>query len=81
VRNLDQDTSAVAGLRIATTGATVRQIQEHLYPIANDVVALFAADTGHEPDSAGIMLMRRIVQTLRGRDAIHMPYAGHRGFS
>jgi hypothetical protein len=81
VWNLNQHTCAVAGLSIATTSPAVRQIQQHLNPVANDVVALRAADAGHEPDPAGIVLMRRMVQTLRRRDAIYMACTGRHRFS
>ncbi len=40
-------------------------VHEHLDALANDVVAFFAADAGDETDSAGVMFMRRVVQTLR----------------
>ena len=59
----------------------MRQIQQYLDPFEEDVMALLAPDTGHEPDPAGIMLLRRIVQTLRRRHAIHKPCTGHYSFS
>src|ERR1700685_3122299 len=81
MRNLNQHTCAVAGLGIAPTCAAVRQIQQHLDAVANDAMALFAANAGHESNPAGIVLLGRIVQTLRGRHAIYMSDAGHRDFS
>ena len=70
VRNLDQDAGAIAGFRIAAAGAAMGQIQQDLNSLANDVVTLVAADAGDKPDAAGIVLVRRVVETLGGRQAI-----------
>jgi len=52
---------------------TVRQIQQHLDSIAKNVVASSRRGMpGHNPIPAGVMLVRRIVQTLRRRHAIDM---------
>src|SRR6202034_2280432 len=77
VRNLNQHTGAVAGLGVAAARAAVRQIQQHLDSLQKNVVALLAPDTRHKPDPAGIVLLRRIVQTLRRRHAILRLHAGH----
>jgi hypothetical protein len=78
MRNLNRDSSAVASLRIAATGSAVRQIKQDLDPIQDDLMAFFAQDIRHETDPAGIMLMRRIVQTLRRWHALWMIYVEHR---
>ena len=65
--NLQENAGAVAGLRIASAGPAVRQVEEHLYALADNFVTLVSADVGHEPDSAGVMLLRRMVQSLGRR--------------
>ena len=67
VRNLDQDAGAVAGFRIAAAGAAVRQVDQDLYALDDDVVRFLTLDVGDEADAAGIVLMAGIVKTLRGR--------------
>ena len=69
VWNLDQDAGAVAGLRVAAAGAAVGQVDKNLDSLADNVVALMAADAGDEPDAARVVLVRGIVETLRRRDA------------
>jgi hypothetical protein len=59
----------------------MRQIQQNLDSVTHNVVTLFTTDAGDEADPAGIVLLRRIVQTLRERDTIFSSDAGHRGVS
>ena len=68
MRNLDQDSRAIARLRIAARRAAVRQVQQHLEALANDLVALLSADAGHQAHAAGIVLMLRMVESLPSRD-------------
>ena len=70
VWNLDEDAGAVAGFGIAAAGAAMRQVEQHLDSLADDVVAFLAADAGDKPDAAGVVLVRRVVETLGGRQAI-----------
>ena len=65
VRDLDQDAGAVAGSRIAAAGAAVRQVDQNLDALEDDVVRLLALDIGNEADAAGIVLVARVVQALR----------------
>ena len=67
--NLNQDARAVAGLRVAASRAAMRQIDKNLETLADDVVALFAADAGHQAHAAGVMFVERRVKTLRRGDA------------
>ena len=62
VGNLDQNSRAIAGLRIAPASAAMRQIDQNLYAFQNDVVRLPALDAGDKPDAASVMLMLRAVQ-------------------
>jgi hypothetical protein len=67
VRNLDQHTRAITGLRIATAGAPVREIDENLNTLQNDIVALRPGNIGHETNPAGIVLVARIVPWASGK--------------
>jgi hypothetical protein len=63
--NLDQHTGAVTGLRVAAAGTTVSQIDQDLDALLNNLMALFATNTGDKTDAAGVMLVRWVKQTLR----------------
>ena len=64
VRNLNQDAGAVAGFRIAAARAAMRQVDEDLNALGDDVVRRFAVDVGDKADTAGVVLVTRIVQAL-----------------
>ena len=61
VWNLNQNAGAVAGLGIATAGPAVGEVNENLNSLLDDVVALVAADAGHESHTACIVLERWII--------------------
>ena len=65
VGNLDQDAGAVAGLRVAARGAAMGEVDQHLEALADNLVALFAADVGDKPHAAGIVLIARVIEALR----------------
>ena len=65
VRNLHQDAGAVAGQRIASAGAAMGQVVEHLEALLHDVVRALALDVDDEADAARVVLVRGIVETLR----------------
>ena len=65
VRDLNQDAGAVAGFRIAAACAAVRQVDEDLDALDDDVVRFLALDVGDETDTAGIVFIARVVETLR----------------
>jgi hypothetical protein len=67
---LNQHTSAVSGFGITTAGPAVGQVDEDLNSLLNDLVAFVSANAGDEPHTAGIVLIRRVVKTLRWRQAI-----------
>ncbi len=71
VWNLDQDASAVAGLRIATASAAVREVDEDLQALGDDVVRLGALDINDEANTAGIVFVSWIVETLLNRESDH----------
>src|SRR6266849_4992046 len=68
--DLQENAGAVARLGIASAGPAVRQVEQHLDSLAYDFVTFMAANVGHESDPAGIVLLRRMVQTLSGRRTI-----------
>jgi len=70
VRDLEQNAGAIARLGIASAGPAVRQVEQYLDSLAYDFVTFAAANIGHEPDPAGIVLLRRMVEALSGRRAI-----------
>ncbi len=55
--------SPVSG--VAAAGAAVREVIENRQPLLDDVVRALAADVGDETNAAGIVLEKRIVQSLR----------------
>jgi hypothetical protein len=65
--DLQENAGAVARLGIAPARPAVRQVEQHLDSFAYDFVAFVAANIGHEPDPAGIVLLRRMVETLPGQ--------------
>jgi hypothetical protein len=68
VRNLNQNASAIAGFRIAAAGAAMSQVDEDFNSLADNLVAFFAANAGYKANAARVMLVRRVVETLRGRE-------------
>ena len=69
VRNLNQNARAIAGLRIAAAGAAMRQIDQNLNALQDDVVRLPALDIGDKADAASVMLVLRAVKSLSRRQA------------
>ncbi len=65
MRNLDENAGAVAGFRVAAAGAAVGQVDEDLDALDDDVVGFLAFDIGDKADTAGIMLVARVVEALR----------------
>ena len=70
VRDLNQNARTIPGFRIAPAGATMRQIQKNLNSFADNFVAFIAADASYEPNATSIVLMRRIIESLGGRQAV-----------
>ena len=61
MRDLEQDSRAVTGLRIAAAGAPVREVDENLDAFADDVVAFLAGNVRHKTNPTGIVLVARVV--------------------
>ena len=64
VRNLHQDSGAVAGVGIASASPAMGQVVEDLDTLVNDVMRRIALDIDHEADAARIVFVRRIVEPL-----------------
>ena len=64
MRNLHQDTRAVAGQRITAAGPAMRQVVQHLQSLAHDIVGSLALDIDDEADAAGVVLVPRVVKAL-----------------
>ena len=69
MRNLNQNARAVARLRIATRRSAMGEVDEHLKTLADNVMALFAANAGDQPHAAGVVLVARVIKPLRARNA------------
>ena len=68
--DLNQQSCAVAGFRIASAGAAVRKVDQNLNALLDDLMALFTSNAGDKADATSIVLMRRIVETLRWGQAV-----------
>ena len=64
VRNLNQNAGAIAGLRIAAASAAVRQVDQNLDALEDDIVRLLPLDVRDEADAASVMLVLRAVKSL-----------------
>ena len=60
--DLDQDASAVAGLRVTPGGRAVAEPAQDLERLVDDVARLVTLDVGDEADAAGVVLHRRLVE-------------------
>ena len=67
VGRLQQDPRPVARVLLCPGRAAVLEVQEHFEGFDDDVVRRPPLDVGDEPESAGIMLERRVVKPLAGR--------------
>ena len=72
VRHLDHDAGAVAGVRLGTPGTTVVETAQRGQARADHVVGAAAGDIHHEGDTAGVVLVARVVEAL-GRGAVMRP--------
>src|SRR5437899_960055 len=70
VRNLNQDAGAVASFGIAAAGAAMREIYQDLDSLLDDLMALLTANAGYKTHSASVVLVRRVIETLRRRQTV-----------
>jgi hypothetical protein len=64
VRDLNQDAGTVPSVRLASTGATMEEVDEDPQGLTDDRVRSLSPDVDDESDAAGVMLMCRVVETL-----------------
>lgn len=70
MRDLHQDSGAVARVRLAATGAAMIQVYEHLNALLDNIVGLRALDVHDKADTARVMLKTRIIKALPGRKTV-----------
>ena len=68
VRDLDQNARAVARFRIAAARAAMRQVDQNLNALLDDLVRFLAVQVHDKAHAAGVVLVAGIVQTLAGRE-------------
>ncbi len=75
IGELEQDAGAVAGFRVAAAGAAMFHALEHLDALVHQRVRLRAVDLRDEADAARVVLVRRVVETLRGGTSLRSLHA------
>src|SRR5258708_27198073 len=65
VGNLEQDPGAVARVDLAPAGAAVLEIEQDLDGILDDIRGLTSPQVDDEADAAGVVLVTRVIETLR----------------
>ena len=76
MRNLNQDSSSIAGVLFAAFGAAMLQVHENLKRPPNDVIRFASCDIDYKTDATCVVLELRIVQTLFRRQCgehVHRP--------
>jgi hypothetical protein len=68
---LEEDAGAVARVRLASAGAAVLEVDEHLDGLRDDVVRSPVLEIGHEADAARVVLVGRVIKSLLLR--VHLP--------
>ena len=68
--NLNQDTGAVAGLRIAATCAAVRQADQNLDSLGDDIVGPVSVNVHDKTDTASVMFIPGMIEARRCGQAL-----------
>ena len=63
--NLRQHAAAIAQRLIRAGGTAMIQVDENLQPLLQNRMAFAIVEVRHKADSAGIMLVRRVIKPLR----------------
>ena len=71
VRDLDQDSRAVARVRLGAGGTTVGEVRQGPESRGDELVARHALDVGHEGDAARVVLESRVVEPRRAWLGLH----------
>src|SRR5258705_3213511 len=72
MRDLNQNSSAIAGFRVAAAGAAMRQANEDLDSLLDDFMTLVAADARNKAHPARVVLVCGIVQPLGGGQSVRV---------
>ena len=64
LRQSDQNTGAIPGVRLATTTTAVLHIHQHLQCIEHILMARQTLQISHKPNAAAVLLVSRVIQTL-----------------
>jgi hypothetical protein len=67
VRDLDQDSGAVAGVVLAAAGTAVIQVHQRLQTIANQLMRLSPLQIDDESHTATVVFVTRVIKTLGRR--------------
>ncbi len=70
MRNLNQQSRTITCFGIAPAGTAMGEIDQDLNALFDDLMTLLPTNAGDKSDATGIVLLRRIVKTLRGRQAV-----------
>jgi len=70
MRDLDQDTGAITGIFLAAAGPAMHEVPEDGERVGNDAMRTSTLDVHDKTDATGIMLKRRVIQTLLPRSVI-----------
>ncbi len=71
VRDLNQDSSAIACFRIASARAAMSEVDEDLQSLDDDVMRLHALNIDDKADATCIVFVSWIVETLLNRESDH----------
>ena len=71
MRDLQQNPGAVACAGVGGNRTSMRQVLEELQRFRDDVAGANAMDVRDEADSARVVFVGRVVQSLRGRLTAH----------
>ena len=66
MRNLNENACAVPGLRVAAASAPVRQVDQNLNALQDNIVRPVAIDIRHETQAAGIVFLTGVIEPLWG---------------
>ncbi len=87
VGDLHEDARTVAGVGLSADGSAVIEVAQRGQTLGDDVVARHAGQRRDERDATGVVLVARVIQTLRrGRcrkmlDAHAGPFSRHHGWN
>ena len=70
MRDLQENTGAVASAGIGSHRAAMREIHQQLQRFLDDITGTNAVDMSDEADATGVVLVSRIVQSLLCRHSV-----------